>query len=477
MSLMWIAALAVASAPAAAEGTALWLSGVPDPTLDATLEHVSAADVLPERRWTEADARVIARLEEELSAVQPLLDVFDGELQIMRRLDAAIASVEVLRSQDRELMFRALVFQGLAVHRYFQDGLATEEGAAPYRIALGGQVEVRPWIDAVALAPDRQATAAEIPEAPELLLFQEVRARHLLRQSGLVRVVGGLPAGGTLSIDGQPAAADEVRVLPGMHRVTVEIDGQIVARRQGRVDSQTPLSAELTATAVDAAPLAAALSEKARVVDLPAPMVASLSVLPAPVHLIAAEDGGRKIHRYVVEDGVAVRYVSPRDSSGLGWRVAVGGGWVYDGDYLLQNHAAGAPDDRTTVNAGSPLLSAGVEYGVGQRLVAGVGVDALLPLGEWSVLPSGETDPVALRARLFPHLSVGLPALRATAGFMTPWHVGLGPRAHYTVLPDLGLEVTAAYVYGLGVPLRYDSGETFTPDQLQTGWVAVGLRR
>ncbi|MEL6346853.1 MAG: hypothetical protein AAFV53_27315, partial [Myxococcota bacterium] len=157
-------------------------------------------------------------------------------------------------------------------------------------------------------------------------------------------------------------------------------------------------------------------------------------------------------------------------SDGLHWRVGAGAGWMYDGDYFLQNQDSGAPREVSTVNVASPLVTGAVTWGSG-LIEAGAGVDVQLPLGEYSVLPSGEA---VVRLRTHPHAQVGLPWLKLTAGFMFPWHVGVGGRAQVVVNPTLGLELTGAFVQGIGVPL---DGGSFTPDQMRTGWVAVGLRR
>jgi hypothetical protein len=460
---------------ALAEGTGVWLSGTPDPTQDLSLEHIPVSTVLLTEGWSAADDRAIAHLSEELAAVAPLLDVFDGELQIMRRLDDALASITALREQDRELVFRALLFQGLAVQRYFQDALGDEAGAAPYRVQIAGSVVNRPWIDAVALDPDRKATSAEIPEEPERLLFQELRARHLLAPTAQI-VATGLPDGARLIVDGEEATSDRVRVLPGTHRASLVAGGELSVRVRALVAEDETVTLTPVALRADIAPMASSLSSGERVVLLPMGMQQTLSGLESPVSLFVSDS--RRVHRYVVEGPSAIRHEAATssgtgDESGLHWRVLVGGGWVYDGDYLLLNAEAGAPSSVATVNAGAPLLSGGVELPLGPAVV-GAGIDGLLPLGEWHALPSGEQT---IRARLYPHVEAGVGPVRLTAGYLFPWHVGLGPRARVLVDPERGIELTAAYIYGVAVPSNYDSGEAFTPEPLQAAWVGVGLRR
>ena len=454
---------------AMAEGTGVWLDGVPDPTQDRALSHVSAADLVADEGWTDVDDRAIAHLASEMEAVQPLLDVFDGELQIMRRLEDALANISAIREEDRDLVYRALLFQGLAVRRYFQDTLSSEPGAAPYRASIGGQVTNRPWIDAVALDPDRQATAAEIPEAPELLLFQELRARHLLAGAAQI-VAADLPPGTRLAVNGVPATADRVRVLPGTHRAVLLVNSQISVRVRAVVSTGEVVRLEPVAMQGDVRALVSGMRAGERVLPLSEGTGRTLDAQPQPVYLFATD--GRKVLRYEVTGRSAVESGAERTpEEGLSWRAAVGGGWVYDGDYLLLND--GAPADYATVNAGSPVINLGAEVPVGP-LVVGAGIDALVPLGEWHSLPSGD---LRVRARLYPHAEVGVRSLRLTAGWLFPWHIGVGPRARIVVDPERGIELSAAYVYGIGVPLSYDTGDTFRPDQLQTAWLAVGIRR
>jgi hypothetical protein len=162
-----------------AQGSALWLRGPADPAATVDIVDHPLDLLIPNQGWTAEDARAIETLATELAAVRPLVEVFDGELEIMSRLDRAIADVHVLRDTgDRELLARALRFQGFAVRRYFQGGLATDVAAEPYRIQVGGTWENGPWMDAVALDPDTEDVAADIPEESERAAFGETRARH-----------------------------------------------------------------------------------------------------------------------------------------------------------------------------------------------------------------------------------------------------------------------------------------------------------
>jgi len=458
-------------------GTALWLNSEPDPTLDDDFEHLSAEGALPQAGWTALDQRAIDALAAELDAVRPLLDVFDGELEIMLRLETAISNVQVLRDEtDRDLMVRALLFQGLAVRRYFQDGIAEEDGAKPYRATFGDVTEVRPWTDAVALDPTRQATLQEIPEEPELLYFQETRARHLLRQTGSLETTA-LGGETRLFVDGAQTAVSQQKVLPGKHRFTLRINGEIRARAVAEVAPGSTHPIRLEATSADIPQLVAVLQSGDRIVSVPTTVQAAMGRFEGPVHFFVQD--GKRIRRYALNGEVAVQQASAsgnngnQNDNGLVVHIAAGAGWMYDGDFLLLNASDGAPEETATVNAAAPLLSAAVDYQIGPASI-GIGADGMLPVGEFHTLPSGERD---LRARFYPHLRGGLPWLQATAGFMFPRPVGLGARGHWFAVESIGLELNASWVGGIGIPLEQTDGSTFDPDRMQVTWAAVGIRR
>lgn len=457
-------------AEAMADGTAIWLSTTPDPTLDPSATHIPATDLLPAPAWTDEDARAIENLAAELAEVEPLLDVFDGELQIMLRLEQALSHIEAVRPEDRDLIYRALLFQGLAVSRYFQDGLATESGAESYRTVITREVEVRPWIDAVAFDPQREPGLEEIPEEPELLKFQEVRARHLLRTT--TPISSQLPPGARLVVDGQEAVGDTVQALPGRHWVSLTIGGQLVARAQALTEKSGPFSFQRPVLSPDLEALAEGMSAGSASIALSAATQSALAALEAPVLLHTGE--GRRLQTYMVSGDHATPWIEEATTeTGLGWRLSVGTGWLYDGDFYLQNASDGAPGEVSTVNAITPLLSAGLEWQLGMPVI-GVGVDTLLPTGEWHDLPTGDTR---IRIRPYPHLSAGIEHLQVTAGVLLPWHIGVGPRAHLTLVESLGLTMTGAYIYGIPLSLSHEDGSTFTPETSQTAWLSIGISR
>lgn len=462
--------LVLALSVAAWAGTAVWLDGAPDPAALPGYTPLSLEAAAPGEPWTEADQRAIGFLAEELAAVRPMADVFDGELQIMVRLGAALADVRAVRAEDRDLIYAALAFQGFAVHRYFQDKLGTDPAAAPYRVQIDGRVEIAPWVNAVALNPERLPSLSDIGDQAELLAFQELRARHLLTQPATVAVTN-LPPSGRLLVDGRESAADRARVLPGEHHLALVVDGRIEARSVRWVAPGESVSLTAPSTPAELRALGQTLAGAPTQARLSSAQLATLERLEPPLALVVPGRRGPLVYdlsgaelRLRVEEksGDTDRFVA---------RGALGAGWLYDGEFLLQNHADGAPESVGTVNAFTPWLSVGAELRPLPSLAVGAGLDLGLPVGDWHDLPVGD-DTVRLRA--YPHLALGHPVAQLTAGLMLPWRLGIGPRVH---LP-LGrvLELQGAYVYGLGLDRPRESGPEFEPSDCQTAWLGLGAR-
>lgn len=452
-------------------GTAVWLDGTPDPALVPGSDAVSLERAVSDPSWTEADARAVAFLAEELAAVRTLADIFDGELQIMVRLQTALAEIRVLRPEDRDLVYEALIFQGYAVHRYFQDGLATDPAAEPYRAEIQGRSEVAPWVDAVALNPEATPTSAQISDPEELLAFQELRARHLLTPIATV-VAEGMPSGARLVVDGRETATDRARVLPGQHRISVVMDGRVRARFTRRLAPGEQARLAVPAMVEEMTALAERLRAGGAVQDLPAGVRETLSGLDQPVQLVLSS---RRAPLVFDVDGDKARLRegeaktdAPRRFEA---RASLGGGWLYDGEFLLQNQDDGATETKGTVNAVTPWLGLAGEYRPLPWAAAGAGVDLGLPLGDHHDLPVGDGR---MRLRAYPHLALGHPLVQATVGLLLPWHLGLGARVHVPV-GDL-LEVQGAYLYGLGLTLPRDVGDDFQPLPVQSAWLGVGAR-
>lgn len=465
MPLSLVLALEVASLA----GTAVWLDGTPNPSLIPGSAAITAETAAAGAPWTQADERAIAFLAEELAAVRPMADVFDGELQIMVRLGAALADVRAVRPEDRDLLFSAMAFQGFAIHRYFQDNLATDLAAAPYRVEIQGRVEIGPWVDAIALNQERLPTLADVGDQSALLVFQELRARHLLTPTATVDVPN-LPTGGRLVVDGRESAVDRARVLPGTHRLAITVDGRIESRVVRILNPGEQVSLIVPANPDALRALGTELSRGSEAVKLSVAHLEALSRLEAPLTLVVPTKRDPLV--YDVDASVARLRVTQDETPRLVARGSVGGGWLYDGEFLLQNYDEGAPETRATVNAFTPWLGLGLELRPTAWLAAGAGLDLGLPLGEHHTVPVAED---ALRLRAFPHLAVGHPYAQLTAGLLLPWRLGLGPRVHVP-LGDV-LELQGAYLYGIGLTRPRDEGEAaFEPTDVQTAWLGIGAR-
>lgn len=463
--------LLLAFEAASLAGSAVWLSGAPDPAATPGLAAIAAEAAAPSEPWTDADARAIAFLGEELQAVRPLADVFDGELQIMVRLQSALAEIHAIRPEDRDLVYSAMAFEGFAVQRYFQDKLATDPGAEQYRVQIQGRWEVAPWVDAVALNPERLPSTQDVADNTVLLAFQELRARHLLTPPVTISV-SNLPPNARLVVDGRDAAVDRARVLPGNHRIALVQDGVIRQRSGGFLGPDTTRTLVMPASAQDLQALGASLGAGPPTVKLPPGVLAVLSTLDQPVAVVVPGKRDPLIYD-VTGDQAQLRVVAHDEHPvRLLGRASLGAGWYYDGEFLIENYASGAPSSRATVNAFAPAASLGLELRPASWFAAGLGADLALPIGEYHDVSVGDA---ATRLRAYPHVALGHPLVQFTAGLLLPWRVGLGGRVHV----PLGhvLELDGAYVYGIGVDkAREDSVDDFEPTDSATAWLGVGAR-
>ncbi len=451
-------------------GTAVWLGGSPDPSLTPGDSPKTAVQVAAAPVFGDADAAAVENLAAELAACRPLLDEFDGELAILQRLSRALDAVEMVRADDVDVVWQALLLEGLAVHRYFPDVGVPEATRAGAVRKVAGRAENQPWLDAIALRPDRILSDLDMPDEASRLAFQELRARVFLLAPVSVRVTH-LPDGAALVVDGSPATGDRARMLPGLHRITVEVDGRVHMRETRVLAPGAAEDLAYRAVGRELLDLAEALAAADTSLALPAAVVTTLNTLDGPVSLVV--EGKRGPRRFVVEGGVATEAKVERareSSDGPALVVSGGLGWVYDGDYLLQNAAAGAPETAATVNAASGVVGVGGEVPLGP-VVVGAGADVVAPFGDWHTLPSGDQEH---RLRLHPHAVVGWGPLRATVGWWSPWHVAAGLRG--TVPLGGGFGLTGAYVHGFGIARTHDTGETFTPAASRVGWVGATWR-
>lgn len=405
-------------------------------------------------------------LRTELAETTGMLDVFDGELQIMGRLQKAVADVRIVRSiEERDLVWKALLLQGYAVQRYFQDKLLTDPAAAPYRDGA----TIAAWGDAAALVGAPVPSAQDLPDTAARVAYDAVQASARGMPS-ITFVVGPLGQGARVWLDGRPI---EGRVLatPGRHYVHVEAGGIVLQSRAEdfAAGATVELSAPFGPAERDQLLTLARNAEPGW--SVPPPALEWVRAQGEPVYLAVPRDGEPTLLR--LDSGTATRVRLERDErsgDGLQARAGVGMGWASSADWFVQNVAEGAPHDRSTVNAAAPAVSLGGGWRRG-LLYAGAGLDVAVPTGEHHDLPSGDGR---VRALVHPHVDVGLPWAQLTVGPQFPWYLGLGAQA---TVPVAGpVELFGRGVWGMGLNQEREDGPAFEPADTWSAWAGAAVR-
>ncbi len=452
----------------------------------AALQAVSAAVPDAEARpfdallpSTDAPYAAVDLLASEYGAVLPLVDVFDGELQIMARLTKATSDVRALRSPaDRDLLVRALQLTGFAVARTYQDDLATDPAAAPYRRSVGASVAPAAWLDAAALAATPAPSAEAVPEPALRLAYDGARASVEAMPRGAI-VLGDLASGATVTVDGRAVTdAGRVSVVPGRHFVSVQVGSKLLATLDPRVEPGTDVRIDVPYGPAEHERLRRAVqSPDAAVWHMPE-ATHLLSRIGEPRAYVAVPNGART--QVYALDGTNVTRIplagvrAAPAADAAGWHadvaLAAGGAWAYAPDWYTVHAGAGAPYAVSTVNAAAPLLSAQARARNG-LFAATLGVDGAVTLGEWHDWPTGASR---TRTFLYPHLGVGIPWLQVTAGPLFPFWFGVGARADVPLPGPLELHVGA--VRGLGITSVRDDGTVWDPYDAHLLWAGVGAR-
>jgi len=431
--------------------------------------------VFPDPGWGDADEAASRRLVSELEEVRGLVDEFDGELGIMSRLEAAISEIRMLRDEaDRAVLYRALLFQGFAVARYFQDDLGSDPGAANYRTMAFGSAEVRPWVDAIALMPEEGLLEEYVPGPDEARAFDALRARVRAAPAATIECPNG--AGQGCFVDGARVEGQAV-VVPGLHYVALCEGAKLTlwtAAERVRLDPQQKHVQARGVVLADVAGALASMEAGAREVTVSDGVARELLKLDSPVHLGLVSQKGTRL--YVLEGRKLRKTKAPvtsvasaaRSTSGGAEVFAnVGGGWMSNGDWLLLNTSVESSVGAVNASTLSGTVGVGTPLGA---LYAGVAMDAFLPLGESATLPVGSAD---VRGHIYPYGFVGLPAVQVSLGALLPWHLGVGARVNLP-LTD-ALRVTVGYVHGVGLPrTREGVWPVFEPSNVETAWVSMG---
>jgi hypothetical protein len=440
--------------------------------------------IAPDARWTPLDEHAIRTLGEELISVRPLMHKFDGELEIMSRLETATSTVQIIRDADeRHLLYVALAFEGFAVQRYFQAELGTDPAAEPYRVVVGDRVEVKAWVDAIALDPFHDPVRQDISEEPELAAFKETRDR-LLYASRSRLIVDDVPPGATVVLDGDLTHgvdwAAGTPVPPGRHMLAVMTDGRIVAREVLRVGSGDTWRTHVPPPPAALDELHARLLAAGEHAEIPEAMAIALRRLPPPVTLAIQRDDGPVMYRV---DGSSARRVDavPTDADDArrvklhaDLRTWIGAAWVHDDDYYLLNQADGAPSTFPTSNGAAPILGASMMWPTPvDGLQAGAGCDVVVPTGRWQYLPVGDRQSM-VRLRAHPYAALGTSWAQGTVGIFTPWHIAVGGRL---TLPLLGnTDVVAGGAAGVGRLQAKGGGTSEDPGTPYTLFVGIATR-
>lgn len=434
------------------------------------------------------DARMADRsahdaLEQTLQDVRAYETRLDGELVIMDDVQRALDRIETLPGEvDRDRVFRALAYQGFAVHRFFAETLADDERGEDFRVEVNDLTYVRPWALALALEPDRELTPYEVAESPQRIAYAEqarVYGTEVLPGTLAVADTSWLDDGGVLYVDGLAAEGAEHKLLPGVHWVHLEKDGHVVDSARLDVESgrTTSWSLQRSASGWDS------WLATARAGGMPEPdegLKADVLALGGEVwFVVAGKKGPQTLALTVTEGGASswrqVELSAPRrgvggdDDDGLSAAVGLGVGWLYSGDFYTQDPVS-APHTPGTVNSLVLDLDLELAYDVGPaRIIAGM--DTLLTPGAHHVALTGDG---AMRVRPTPFVGGGIDLAQVTVGYVLPYHLALGGRVAVPVTD--GLEVQARGWVGLPGDRKRSNGSVYEARALTTLQVGAGWR-
>jgi hypothetical protein len=230
--------LGFALAGGAQASTVQWLGEVPPEPQRALVERSTGQAThqgVAALAWP-VDTQALAQAEQALDALAGELrdcrarwEAFDVEQDIAWRLGQASAALTVLPDeQAREQLWQALLLQGAAVHWAWspQERERLQE-AEPYLVELDGRKLYAPWVDAVALFPERDPGREALPDQDSYQAFLRQREHLLALRRGQVVAVG-LPGQAILVVDGVPVPVQQATsLLPGRHRVHVSLHGLV----------------------------------------------------------------------------------------------------------------------------------------------------------------------------------------------------------------------------------------------------------
>jgi len=183
-------------------------------------------------------------------------EAFDIERDMTWRLGEAVDALSLVESpDDAEALWAALLLQGAAATWAWSPGQrARLAEVRPLLVDLGQERALAPWVDAVALFPERAPRRADLPDQTTFQAFSQVR--DLARaQRPAELTAAGLPPDAALVVDGRRIAAGDLplALAPGRHWIHLEQGGLVLGARRVRLAPGQRLDIEGRVPAADLA--------------------------------------------------------------------------------------------------------------------------------------------------------------------------------------------------------------------------------
>jgi hypothetical protein len=414
------------------------------------------------------DDQQYTQLDKTLERVRGLEDRLDGEVIIMHDLTAAVDGLDIVRNdRDRDRVFAALAYAGFAVDRYYADDLSAEEGAAPYRRVFASKAFVAPWVDAAALAPEREVTAYEIAQAPQRIAFRKVQTAvgALARGSLDVRAV---PDGVVLYLDGGQALVGSdrtIRVVPGHHWLHAVRQDAVAARWV--VDIEPGSSETLSWPETEGAwhTLVAGLGT---LLATPAALQPSLDAVGGEIWIARPGKKAPDVWRVTATSVQFVDLATPAEAGEAdAVTLSFGGGWMYTDDFYTLN-ADDAEASVSTVNAAAVALGVVWQHALGWFRFGG-GADVLFTPGEFHVAQYGDDRSMSLRPHVF--VTAGHERIGVTAGLLFPYHAAIGARGSLPLTKALSL--TGRGLVGFAPERERNGADPFQAAPVTSAWLTA----
>jgi hypothetical protein len=445
------------------------------------LSHVDLA--FPPQPATDEDKDRFDKLRKAISEGQARWDEFDVEIGIAQELQGIIDVIDVLRDErDLQDLVQARLFQGAAVNKGFDPAsFPDDETAAPFRVVLSGVVANLPWVQAMALQPDRVFTRADIADGSAFPDLQKLIVPMQALEPGFVDLTE-LPKGTVLYLDGREADVTnpKLSVRPGRHFFHVMRKEVVGGRQIISVDSaeSVPLPIAVNRTALEQTRLkvlegttnglpqevkdsietlsnfhegaifVAAVSDKGAVTVLPYARGAQLLKEKVVTVVAAGEVGGGAVISTIFDQSTGNNITAPAVDAHLGLEIGVYNVAVLGGCDLAivpGNTVTHGPADETDTDSRNNVSGSALWQPWGG-------------LGLYAVRPTG-TTPTLLIA--------------ATYGWDFPAHMAFGGRITFGALVDQGTWFRLTLGANTSPKSQWDEGDQRTP--LSTVFLRFGL--